>query len=335
MEYEKIKIYVTKRVAEILEKDAETFEFLKSDNITPNKNAFLSTLIKNYWLQYRKEQSELNSSIQTILKENTTLPELKIQDISSLIIAKFNKDTASNIIDKFDSIVSFKPTKETQSIVDYIDEYMLQNISLSEYFRNMFTAYTTLPQDMRAEVVFRTQYEALSDAIKNAKTVFITLKNDKQTKMEIEPFAFTRSKEEIHTYLLYKQTNACRSMKLYKIQSVVALDKKTNFSPNEISLFNKMRTYGPQFFYEFNEQDVVVRLTKRGQQLYHKIYIHRPIPAKIENDIFTFKCSYIQIVQYFSRFGGEVEIISPNRVKDMIFTFHNSYIIKNKIDNSN
>ncbi len=247
-------------------------------------------------------------------------------------MAKLNKEMASNTEGKFDSIVSFKPTKETFKIIDYIDEYLLVNLSLSEYFRNMFVAYTELPQDMRAEIVFKEQFDTLNEAIKKGKRVFVNIKDKKQTRMEMEPYIFSRSKEEMHVYLLYKNLNSCRSIKLYKIQSVAILEKDATFTDEDIKIFSKMLAYGPQFFYQPNEQDVVVRLTKRGQQLFHKIYVHRPIPASIENDIFTFKCSYIQVVQYFTRFGGEVEIISPNEVKQMIYNFHNSFVQKNKLE---
>ncbi|MBO5102887.1 MAG: hypothetical protein J6C13_02215, partial [Clostridia bacterium] len=66
MELEKIKIYVTKRVADILQKDTENFDFFKKDGITPNKNAFLTTLILNYFEEYQQKQEKINSLLKNI-----------------------------------------------------------------------------------------------------------------------------------------------------------------------------------------------------------------------------------------------------------------------------
>ena len=334
MEYEKIKIYVTKRVANILKKDAETFEFMKKDSITPNKNAFLAALITNYWQQYREQQAKLNNMIRKILKDNTVLPEHKIADLSTEIVARLNKENALDTLEKFDSIVSFKPTVSTQPIIDYIDEYLLAGFTLSEYFRNMFTAYAELPQDKREEIIFKSQYLALSEGIKKGNKVFVTIKDKSKHSIELSPYTFARSKEEIHIYLLFKHCNACKSIKLSKIQSAVVLDKKADLGEQDIQLFKRMLEYGPQFLYQFNEQDVVVRLTQRGLQLFHKIYVHRPIPCEVKGDTMMFKCSYAQIIQYFSRFGGDVEIISPLEIKQAIFGFHNSYVKKNLSQNN-
>ena len=50
---EKIKINVTKSVAAILAKDAEAFEFFKTDGITFNKNALYTRIIVNYHNAFR------------------------------------------------------------------------------------------------------------------------------------------------------------------------------------------------------------------------------------------------------------------------------------------
>ena len=330
MEAEKIKIYVTKRIAEILEKDAETFEFIKKDGITPNKNAFLTTLIINYWEIFRDRQNKFNNIVKDAILSNISLSSEKVEQLSYDIANKINRESASDLLENFNQLVSLKPTKESKHIIDYIESYLLEGNSLSEYFRNMFFSYTQLPQDMREKIIFKTQYNTISDAIKNGNKIFITTRSDKGSKLEIAPYAFSRSKEEMHIYLLYEIAHFCRSIKLSKINSVVILNSKSSFNKKVIDLFAKMNTYGPQFFYNFDEQDVVIKLTKRGIQLFHKMYVHRPIPYSIDKDIYTFKCSHTQIIQYFSRFGGDVEILSPKSIHEAIYKFHNSYLNKFK-----
>lgn len=327
MEYDKIKIYATKRVTEILEKDAETFEFLKKDGITPNKNAFLTTLICNYFEQFNLKQENLLKLVEKTINSNLFINEEKVKQISQEIVNQFNNEISHDLVDKFDSLISLKPTKETIPIISFVETYLLNNCSLSKYFRDMFVDYTSLPQDMRAKIIFKEQYNILSEAINKKQKVFITTKNTNNI-MEISPYLFSHSKEEMHIYLMYKQKESCRSIKLSKITSVTILNQSSTFNEDDIRLFQKMLKYGVQFFYDNNEEEIVVKLSPRGQKLFHKIYVHRPIPTKIENDIFYFNCSYTQILQYFSRFGGDVEIISPESIRKNIFDFHNSYVKK-------
>ena len=148
MEYEKIKVYVPRRVAEIIQKDAENFEFFKKDELTPNKNALLSTLIINYWQDFNEKQRQLTDLVNSVLCSNTYFEDDQIKILGKQIINAINKQLATNTDEKFDSLVAIKPTKETQPIINYIDDYLLNNVSLSEYFRNMFVAYTAMPQDM-------------------------------------------------------------------------------------------------------------------------------------------------------------------------------------------
>ena len=58
----KIKIYISKSTADILNKDAELFEFFKQ-NGTVNRNAFLNTLIVNYIDRYQLLRNSMTSAI--------------------------------------------------------------------------------------------------------------------------------------------------------------------------------------------------------------------------------------------------------------------------------
>ena len=321
MPYEKVKIYTTKRLANILEKDAETFEFVKTDNFTPNKNALLSRVIVNYFPVYNTQQEKIYDKIKNLLQTNSTLNNTQVDTVGNLLASNFNIFSPFDKNEKYDTLVSLKPTKETSPILDFVDTYLLQDISLSEYFRNMFASYASLPQDKREEIVFAPIFKSINEAIKKHKNIFITTKTG-YSKLEISPYAFARSKEELHLYLLFKNKNSCRTVKLAKITSVSILEKDSEFSSEDKQIFQKMQKLGAQFTVFPNSQNVVVKLTQKGVALFHKIYLHRPIPIKVDKNIFTFECSYIQAIQYFSRFGKEAHVLEPEYVKDAIFHFH-------------
>ena len=66
MIYDKIKIYVTAHIADILTKDTEAFEFFKKDGTTLNKNALLTRLIVNYSDEFRERKTSFFTTFKNL-----------------------------------------------------------------------------------------------------------------------------------------------------------------------------------------------------------------------------------------------------------------------------
>ena len=318
--FEKIKTYTTKRVSDILSKDAENFGFLKSDGITPNKNALLSALLINYFDIYNQQKQKREQDIFNALKSNTYLPEEKIKDVVPHILNIITMDNFEDKSEKYDQLVSLKPTKQTNAIIEYINSYLLQSTSLSKYLRDLFTSYTSLPQDRREIIIFKPLYDALMQAISNNKKVFITPKYGQS--IEVSPFAISLTKEEMHLYLLAHTPNSCKTIKLSSLDNVVILDKPANIPDDAIKILTKMSQNNPQFIFTPNTQPIIIEFTDKGLNMFRKIYVHRPLPCKIDGNTFTFDCSYTQAIYYFTKFGKDAIIISPDYVKTVISKFY-------------
>lgn len=318
---EKIKIYVTARIAEVLERDAEAFEFFKADGRTVNKNALLTKIILNYHKEFDERQRTLLEYLRSKISASVSVSEPKLEALCSELSGKLGERAASDG-GKFDKLISFKPTRETESLIAYIDRYLLNGRSLSEYFRNLFCSYAEMSQDKREEVVFKPQYEAVIKSIEEGKRVFITMKSKRV--IETGVYAVARSKEEMHCYVLTATPKSCAPVRLSRILSVAQIAQNATFSEEQIKIFNKMITYGPQFFYTADEEPVEVLLSDNGMSMFRQFYVHRPIPKKIEGNIMTFECSHDQILQYFRRFGRQAKILSPESVKNRMFHFHRS-----------
>lgn len=317
---EKIKIYVSSRIADVLLKDAEGFEFFKKDGRTVNKNALLTRLTVNYHAKFAAEQDELFNFIKSRMPRlgvnGSALDELCFD-----LCEKLNERSAAPAGEKFDKPVSLKPTKESEPVIEYIERYSLCGRTLSEYFRSMFSSYAALPQDKREQIIFKPQYDAVLEAIKEKKRVFLTLGSEYGRKMEVAPYALATSKEEMHCYVLTAQ-KACAPLRLSRIVSVTKLAADASFTPQQIEIFEKMQKYGPQFIYKNGESEVLVELTARGIDKFKRLYVHRPVPDRVENNKYYFNCSHSQIVQYFVRFGEDAEIVYPGRVRDEIYDYH-------------
>lgn len=60
--------------------------------------------------------------------------------------------------------------------------------------------------------------------------------------------------------------------------------------------------------------------------MFKKIYLYRPTPDSIHDNIYTFTCSHYQVIYYFKRFGGEAIIVSPEKLtKYLQYFYSDSY----------
>ena len=194
---EKLKINVTKRTADILEKDAESFEFFKADGRTLNKNALLTQLIVNYYERFRTQEEELFSYLMGAVGKETNLRKGELEAMCRTIASHVRKREAAPLKERFDCTVSVKPTRASGPVLDYIEAYLLGGSSLSEYFRNLFSSYAALPQDEREKIVFRPQYEALERAIAAKKKVFLPTRRTRGKGDGLSPYRLAASTEGV------------------------------------------------------------------------------------------------------------------------------------------
>jgi hypothetical protein len=320
---EKLKIYVTSRIADILLKDTEGFEFFKKDGLELNKNAFLTQLVVNYHNQFAESQKSLFDFIRQKMPAAVSglATAERLDEFCFDLCERLNEQNASPNGEKFDVLLSLKPTKESEPVLDYIEQYELLGRTLSEYFRSMFASYAALPQDKREQIIFKPQYDAVLEAIKAKKKIFITTKKGKKRE-EVSPYAVVGSKEELHLYVIGATKKSAQPTRLSRIVSVKQLTIEAEFLPEQEYILKKMLRYGPQFIYSPYEKEVMVRLTPVGIEKFKKIYVHRPVPFKVEGDRYYFECSYTQIMQYFVRFGEEAEIVYPKKLREEICRFH-------------
>lgn len=318
---DKIKINVTAHTAAILQKDAEAFEFFKKDGRTLNKNALLTRLIVNYDETFRAKEHELFSYLKKKLAA-AHISKSELEQLCYTVAGHINKREAAPTGEKFSCTVSVKPTKESEPIIAYTEEYLLAGSTLSEYFRNMFSSYAALPQDEREKIIFRSQYRSLQRAIDAGKKVFVTTANNREKRLELSPYALSNSKEELHGYLIAAHNGACIPLRISRILSVNELAEPVAFTDAQKKIFARMLAYGPQFVYGKAEEEILVQLTAQGMDKFKKLYVHRPIPSRVENNNYYFNCSYTQVIQYFQRFGKDAFVVYPQQVRDAVIRFH-------------
>lgn len=318
---EKIKITLSKSVYDILIKDCELFEFYKKDK-TLNKNLFLITLILNYYEEFSSSQKELAVNLKRVLSAyRTAEPSFAAEEILKLM----NK-TAEDTDKKESVIINLKPTKASEATLEYIEAILIGNQSVSSYYRQLFSSYSRLPRDKRELIIFKDSYTKLTESVRqNVMVYFTTTRSEKGNKASV--YTMESSKEELFNYVLLCIEGVPATFRLARIKSVKLLKKAREDFENALPFFNKMRVYGPQYLITHkDDMPVKIKMTPQGESAYEKIYLYRPKYSRKDGNIYTFECSYIQIIHYFSRFGKDAVLLEPKELKTkMMYFYKNGY----------
>ena len=314
---DKLKIYIPDSVNNILLKDMERFEFYKKDG-SLNKNEFYNTLIVNYYEQYEENQSAIFAHIKDMIKEKSSISDIAADILQYVDVRTYQLDK-----EKYDVAIAMKPTKKSLDDIEYIQNYLLGNSTLSNYFRNMFASYALLPQDKRETIVFKSTFELVKEAIEKQRKIYFTTINSKNPHV-VSPYAISNSKEELFNYLLCQFNDIPYSFRMGRIRQVKILNETAELTEENIAYLDRMNRYGPQFSYETKKPQVpiVVRLTERGQKQFKAMYLHRPTPYRIEDDIYYFDCSRAQAFQYFSRLGSNAMVLEPAELIEDLHRFY-------------
>lgn len=318
---EKIKIYIPESVNNILLKDMERFEFFKKDG-SLNKNEFYNTLIVNYYEQYEENQGSIFERIKESIRERTDLKEHNIDDLAADILQYVDVRTYQLDRQRYDVSIAMKPTRKSSDDIDYIQNCLLGNSTLSNYFRNMFASYSLLPQDKRETIIFKQNFDLINDAIENDRKIYFTTEKSSAPHI-VSPYMVANSKEELFNYLLCKYNNFPYSFRMSRIRQIKMLNESRDLTKPIIEVFDRMAKNGPQYSYEVKKPQVPikVKLSERGQNMYRMMYLHRPQYYKAEGDIFYFDCSRQQAFQYFSRLGANAAVLEPKDLRDDLHRF--------------
>ena len=327
---EKINIYVPEFVGTKLDKDARMFEIFKKDGTSINRNRFLSMLILGYYNKFITEcQSTKDNVVAELIKQGV---ESKERDrIAENIVNNVFLPNVPSRKGKNPMKFSLKPTKETEGLIMNIMNNLSGNDYISQYFCRLFMSYCEKPFYEREKIIYKDNYELLSDAcVKNKPITFFTIWNPKYMHVVI-PYRLAVGHDELFNYLLCSEMDKetgreeARSYRLNRISKINYSRVNNHISEEILSYLNRMLRYGPQYMINDDEESCV-KLTDLGSRNFSRIYFGRPQEDRIEErpdgHYYYFKGSKDQVFLYFRRFGKDAEVISPTSLRQKISDFH-------------
>lgn len=307
---EKIKISFGKDVLEVLKKDCEDFRFVKKDG-TPNLNAFINTLIVNYYETFTANEEQLNDEIRDAL---SILPDHYKEKVHQNIVGLFAKRNYP-VADKHNGTTfSFKPTKASEKAVTFIEHTASPCESLSSFYRRMFVAYTHFTKNEREKILHKENYELLQKAVKKGVRVCIVLQSGVVLN-NVSIHSIAQAKDELFNYVLLYNGKSNVTLRLASVRAVSLLAAKSEIPEKNSALFDRQIACAAQYpMYSTDDEPIKVKLTEKGKKTFQKVYLYRPTPVSIDGDVYTFDCSANQLLYYFERFGDSALILSPKRL---------------------
>lgn len=307
---EKIKISIPKNILQLLKKDCSDFKFLKSDN-TPNFNFFINNLLVNYYEEFTAMEENLHTDINNALEN---IPSRYKEDIFKSLLKIISNKQISPVNKSETTTFSFKPTKLSEKVILHIENIILKNESISSFYRRLFSSYSLKTKNEREKIVCKENYSLLQKAINKQLKIAIKLKSGDYFN-DVSVYAMSHSKDELFNYVLLYYNKRNNTIRLAKIDSIIILSDKTDIPLDNQNLFIKQLNNDVQYtMYNTDNEPIKVQLTPKGKILFEKIYLYRPTPISIEEDIYTFDCTAQQLLFYFERFGDNALILSPKKL---------------------
>lgn len=231
--------------------------------------------------------------------------------VSHLRILTKKQSESENIQSK---VFAFKPTKNTEKAVIYIENLLLQNESLSSFYRRLFMAYSQKTKTDREKIIFKENYTLLLKAIKKGVKVCLSYVKGEVVK-DASVFSVSAAKDEMFNYVLYYNGRQNVTVRLASLSTVSLLAEKSALPDENRALFERQVECAAQYpMYSTDKEPIKVQLTEKGKILFNKIYLYRPSPVSIEGNVYTFNCSANQLLYYFERFGDSAIILSPKKL---------------------
>ena len=307
---EKIRVSVPEATALLLKKDCADFKVAKADG-TPNMNAFINTLLISFYEEFAGAEEKMHDEIRRAVAH---VPEYYRETAFLNIVKVFTHRAALPDGSARTVILSFKPIRQTEKATLYIEKILLQNESLSSFYRRLFLAYAQKTKTEREKIIHKENYLLLQKAIKKGVRSCIALQSGDVIK-NASIHTVGAAKDELFNYVLIYNGRQNMTLRLATIRSVSLLPEASEIPAENAALFDRQAACAIQYpMYSSDREPIRVQLSEKGKKLFQKIYLYRPTPVQTEGDVYTFDCSANQAQYYFERFGDSAVILSPKKL---------------------
>ena len=316
---EKYKIYIPEDMKTRLMNDAELFEFYKNDG-TVNLNAFLKELLVNYFDQYRADKEKLFKTIQEDMREFPTISRRDAAAIADKIMNTYMKSDSYR--SDRSTAITLTVSGDSLDVCRSIENNLLKDTSMSQYIIDLLASYLSIARNKREMIIFREAFETVNEAIRTHTVITFESVTAKGTLFTVRPYMIAASKEEQCNYLLCtdKVDGFPRTFRISRLRAV--FKTPVTFIPSEDALarIKEIAARSPES--ASRRVEAKVFLTDRGIEKFRVIVKNRPAVVRKEGNTYYFNWPKRALEDYFTRFGQDAIILSPESSHENMREFY-------------
>lgn len=326
----------------VIEEDIKNFYSSEKEE---SFSGFLNTVFKNFY-------QLSNASISFRLQEKED--EL-IKLYSSKEFEKIDNNLISTIIDKQltayeEELKStakkyplghgekFRINKENLDLLRESQEDEYYDGTVGKYLKALFEEYAEKPIYIREQIFFKDTIDSIKTAINNQRKIKIVL-NDKVSvkgdvtynrKFYVSAYKIEQDSTKTYNYLIgygrnvdkedEEDTPCCfRVSRIKKINVQMSMGAK--ISKEKAKELDNLVLERTVMFMSSGPIDIEIRFTDKGLESFRRQLYMRPRMYTIDkNDkhLYTFRCTEIQAINYFFKFGWDANIIKPVELREKI-----------------
>lgn len=326
----------------VIEEDIKNFYSTEKEE---SFSGFLNTIFKNFY-QFA------GASISLRLQEKED--EL-VKLYSSKEFAKIDSDLITTIIDKqltaYEEELKttskkhslghgekFRINKENLDLLRESQEDEYYDGTVGKYLKALFEEYAEKPVHIREQIFFKDTIDSIKTAIANQKKIKIVL-NDKVSvkgditynrKFYVSPYKIEQDSTKTYNYLIGFGRNVdkeddidapcCfRVSRIKKINIQMSMGGK--ISKEKAKELDELILERTVMFMSSDPIDIEIRFTDKGLESFRRQLYMRPRIYTIDkNDkhVYTFRCTEIQAINYFFKFGWDANIVKPIELREKI-----------------
>lgn len=327
------RVYFSSYSYSILENDSWIFS--NSDLVKIKLATFLNNIIENYYkdtnVNFQKRYNsfkENNPDINEDILEKIFLHDVKstINDLKKFENKKYLKNKSLN----FRLQNNIKKILSSFSMPDFIKKEF-PDANDSKFFLDLlFEEYCSLPIYEREKIYFKNKFIIIKSCIKVKKRLHINING--LTFIAFPIYITTDSFNRFNYLVCYskktKEKNDEYKISSFRLSRIDITDEEDvddeeaiKVQKNIKKLIAKKDMSAPEFL-NGDIIEIKVSLTDIGKKKYRIILHNRPHTIKTDGNTYYFKCTELQALSYFSRFGNDALIIEPRNLKDKMCKFY-------------
>ena len=327
---QEIRLTFSKYAEDVISNDMLVFPLVK-ENKQITRSTFINTVIRNFYpiadasISLRLEEYE--DKLINILGNKAS------KNILSLLLKAEQQrlEDIANSYDRPEKSSTRSPLRLQNDIFHYLTgeggtrENFFNNYTMTGYLRTLMEEYTRLPYKRSERIYYIQKYQALEHAILTKKQLLLTVSSGRQ--FHVLPYTIMEDPLGTASYLVgfsYETTSdktakrPC-SFRIASLQDFRIENSKSGYlHPADIQLLKKkLADNGVQFLIS-DTVTITVKLSQQGIDKFNHQLTLRPTPIHTDKEtgIYTFNCSKTQAEFYFFKFGRDVEILSPEDLRD-------------------